>query len=154
MRRKVAALAGSVWRSVIRHSDHRGGWAAFIHAARGRLWSLWSLASRSERLSFVSRLLDEDEDVGDALVGIHGGNMVGIAPQDHQPRIGNELLVLPRLLERLRFASEMSKASFQRALKAGAKIAFSVNATGARASRKVLITVKRPSSSPTWSSTA
>src|SRR5580704_14250852 len=104
LRRKVAALGGSDWRSVIRHSDHRGAWAAFIHASRGRLWSLSSLALRSERLSFVSRLLDEGEDVGDALVGTHGGNMVGIAPQDRQPRIGNELLVLPRLLDRLQFA--------------------------------------------------
>jgi hypothetical protein len=59
----------------------------------------------SERLTAVSRLLDEGEDVGDALVGIDGGNMVGIAPQNHQPRIGNEGLVLPRLLDRLHFAS-------------------------------------------------
>ena len=35
------------------------------------------------RLSPAPRLLDEGEDVGDALVGIRGGNMVGVATHDH-----------------------------------------------------------------------
>ena len=48
-------------------------------------------------LSFLSRLLDEGEDVGDALVGIYGGDVVGVAAQNHQSGIGNESLVLQRL---------------------------------------------------------
>jgi hypothetical protein len=63
------------------------------------------IADGSERLSPMSRLLDEGEDVGDALVGIRGSNMVGIAPQNDEPRIGNQHLILPHRLDRLRFAS-------------------------------------------------
>jgi hypothetical protein len=53
----------------------------------------------------VPRLLDEGEDVGDALVGIRGGDVAAVALENDEPRIGNELLVLPRLLDRLHFAS-------------------------------------------------
>jgi len=62
------------------------------------------LASLSGRLSFLSRPPDEAEYVGDALFSIHSGDMVGIAAQDHQSRIGNESLILQRLLDRLQFA--------------------------------------------------
>src|SRR5215469_5490786 len=50
-------------------------------------------------------LLDESEDVADALAGIRGGDVVAVALQNNEPRIANELLVLPRLLDRLHFAS-------------------------------------------------
>src|SRR5215471_15769195 len=59
----------------------------------------------SEGLSSVSRLLDKGEDVGDALLGIRGGDVIAVAPQNHQPRIGNERLVMARLLDRLRLAA-------------------------------------------------
>jgi imidazolonepropionase-like amidohydrolase len=48
---------------------------------------------------------------------------------------------------------EIQKASFQRALKAGAKIAFAVNASGLAANRQGLIAGKRPLNSPPWSNT-
>ena len=48
---------------------------------------------------------------------------------------------------------EIQKASFQRALKAGAKIAFAVNASGLAANRQGLITGKKPLNSPLWSNT-
>jgi hypothetical protein len=48
---------------------------------------------------------------------------------------------------------EIQKASFQRALKAGAKIAFAVNASGLAANRQGLITGKKPLNSLPWSNT-
>ena len=56
-------------------------------------------------LSPAFRLFDEGEDVGDALVGIRCGNVIGVAAQNHQLGIGNERLVLPRLLDRLGLAA-------------------------------------------------
>src|ERR1700677_1948310 len=40
------------------------------------------------------RLLDEGEHAGDAFVGVGSGDMVGVAVQDHEPRLRNQQLVL------------------------------------------------------------
>jgi len=37
----------------------------------------------------VSRLFDEGEDVGDALLSIRSSDVVAVAPQNHYPSIGN-----------------------------------------------------------------
>jgi hypothetical protein len=58
-------------------------------------WTEGDFISSTSALTPLSRLLDEGENVGDTFVGVGGGDMVGVAVQDHEPGIRNQQLVLP-----------------------------------------------------------